>query len=186
MIKDAEPKEDYSFPEWNDSRFIRMQFELQTMAQECRDFVFPNFENSSVVMQDNEIIHVADVVFRFQSVFYELIEFVEINICEELGCEVAQGHSFSWIFCFMVVQDYFNEPNNVQIAYLLPDNAQKNLMIHAVEIMLYVSLECTSDNRVVIPFTRIIFPLCDTFRMNSSNRNIAACVPFPFRFAYES
>ena len=42
-----------------------------------------------MLVEDDEIVHVAYVVFRVEFVFDILVEFVEVDVGEELACPVA-------------------------------------------------------------------------------------------------
>lgn len=49
-----------------------------------------SFENFSVFMQKNHIIHIPAIVPDFERVFYEMIKLMEVEISEELTDEVSK------------------------------------------------------------------------------------------------
>ena len=65
-----------------------VKFEFQFL-QKVFDFSFIFLQRDFVLMQDDEVIDVAGVVFGFEFVLDELVEFVEVDVCEELACPVA-------------------------------------------------------------------------------------------------
>ena len=68
-------------------------------------FYFPQF--FFVFAQKQKVIHVADVMANFQLVLYELIKFIEVDIGEKLGSQIANGNSgfsiFEKVFVFDAV-----------------------------------------------------------------------------------
>ena len=57
--------------------------------QEFIDLVAMFFERCLMFVQYDKIIHVTNVVFRFEFVFDVVVEFVEVDVGEELACPIA-------------------------------------------------------------------------------------------------
>jgi len=68
---------------------VGMQFEPQPGAQEVVNGEFPAQQRGGIVGQQNEIVHIAQVGAHLEGVFDELVEFVEIDVGEELAGEAA-------------------------------------------------------------------------------------------------
>jgi len=69
--------------------FVRMEFEPQGTGEEIFDGALHLCEMVGIVMDDNEIVGVAEIVLFFKGMFYKLIQFVQIDIGEELRSEIA-------------------------------------------------------------------------------------------------
>ena len=46
-------------------------------------------------MKQEKIILISDIILDFKDMFYELVEFVEIDVCEKLTCQVSDGKTFA-------------------------------------------------------------------------------------------
>lgn len=73
-----------ALPELSDVHFIGVQQQVETGGKKVANCSFQSIKVFMIVVEKNEVIGVAEVVLRFQSVLRELVKFVEVNIGEEL------------------------------------------------------------------------------------------------------
>jgi len=69
----------------------RMKLEQQTFFEEFPGALKALVQKIGRLMEDDEIVHVAIIVFDPQLMFNELIQFIEIDIREKLARQVADG-----------------------------------------------------------------------------------------------
>src|SRR3989344_4280679 len=78
-----------------DGRLARMQIKLQSFPQEYIDMSAYVHKPFFFLRENDKIVGVTNVVFRFELVLHELIEFVHVDVDEQLGREIAERQSFS-------------------------------------------------------------------------------------------
>ena len=76
-----------------DEELVRVEFELQFFPQEGSYTGNQALKPRAIRREKHEIVSVADVPSRPQSVFRELVKFVHINVYEKLGGEIAERES---------------------------------------------------------------------------------------------
>ena len=62
-----------------------MKRKREGVSEETVNLITPYCERLGIGSDDGKIIHIADIIFYFQSVFYKLVQFIEIDIGEELA-----------------------------------------------------------------------------------------------------
>lgn len=87
-----------------DAGFVRVEFELKRL-EECVDLILVALERSFFLVEYEEVVDIADVTLRFECVFHVLVEFVEVDVGEELACPVPERHAPSFFFCIVVFED---------------------------------------------------------------------------------
>ena len=63
---------------------VRMELHAQPRFQKYLNAIFELPEILQVMVDDDKVVRIADVVFRFQLVFHELVQFIEIDVREKL------------------------------------------------------------------------------------------------------
>lgn len=74
---------------WSNTDFFRMQCQLQLLTEESLDRFNKSRDIRLIARDNHEVIGVASVVFYFQLVLHELIEFIHIDIRKKLRGQVA-------------------------------------------------------------------------------------------------
>lgn len=77
---------------FDDGLFL-MECESETICEKFPDGRHLFIQERFVVVQENKIIDIPQIVPRFQSMFRESVEFVQVDIREKLTREVAYGHT---------------------------------------------------------------------------------------------
>lgn len=67
-----------------DCHFLRMQTEAQMIVQEIPDRRQKSREIVMIIGYDHKIIGIADIVLDSQRMLHELIEWIHVDVCEEL------------------------------------------------------------------------------------------------------
>ena len=77
--------------------FSFVQFESKCLCQKITNLYGDIFECFSVFVKKYHVIHVSSVVFDTKCMFYEMVEFMEVEIAQELTHEVSEWESpVSW------------------------------------------------------------------------------------------
>lgn len=71
--------------------FVRVQLQVKAFGQEMFDLRLPFGQGFRFIGQEYEIVDIAQVALDLEDVFDELVEFVEVNIGEELAGQAADG-----------------------------------------------------------------------------------------------
>ena len=68
---------------------LRIQLQLQGILEEHAYFFRPVLKRTTVPVEENQIVHIADVPPSLQGVLRELIKDVEVNVGEKLAGKVS-------------------------------------------------------------------------------------------------
>lgn len=149
MVEYLEAEKIDAFAQWDDLAFCWVQFELECF-DECFNAAHVLFELLLVGAEDNEIVDVAHVVFCVERVFDELVEFVEVDVGEELARPVPKRHAFAWCFRWVVVEDGLHEPENIVVFDAFVENVEENLVVDGFEVVFDVAFERVADDVIVV------------------------------------
>jgi len=117
--------------------FFGVQFHFKAGIKKIADFSYVTCEKLSVPIQNYKIIAIAHIIFRPEVHFYELVELVQVDVCEKLAREVAERQSFARFF-IKAVNDYsekiegarvFDSPCKEIFKYLVIDRVEKTFDI---------------------------------------------------------
>lgn len=92
-------------------------------------------------MEYDEVVDVADVVFRFENMLDVVVEFVEVYVREELARPVAERHAFTGAVSFIIVKDYLDEPRNAFVVYAFVDDCVQCLVVDVLEVAFDIAFE---------------------------------------------
>jgi len=149
VVEAAVAEEADPLTEARDCAFVWVQVELQTL-QESLDFSFVFLKCGFVRVNDDEVIHVPDVVFHSKCVFDELVELVEVYVCKKLACPVTERHSFANRVVRIVVKYDLGKPEHAIVLDAFSDDGQENIVIDGFEIVPDVGLQDVCLVRVVL------------------------------------
>ncbi len=94
MIRKMHPTQEvYATPYRFDEHFIWMQFKPKVECEKCINEYQDAFQFCPILGEHHKVIRIPDVVCGFDLVFYELIQFIEIDIDEELGSQIPERES---------------------------------------------------------------------------------------------
>ena len=68
-----------------------------------------------IISKKEEIVHVSQVTFDFQSILYKVIKPVKIQVGKMLTCQASNWYAFAWLFGLCTVNDGIHKPNQVWI-----------------------------------------------------------------------
>jgi hypothetical protein len=149
VVEYLESEKADAFAERDNLAFGRVQFERQTF-HECFDADKILFEDFFVFVKDDEIVDVAQIMLGVEGVFDELVEFVEIDVGEELARPVPEGHSFAWFFRRIMFEYCFDEPEDVLVIDTFAENAQQDVVIDCLKIVFDVAFQRVASNVIVV------------------------------------
>ena len=89
-------------------------------------------------MQNHEVIGVSHIAAHPQFVLDELIEHVQIHICEQLRGQISKGQTGA-----KTLNDFPKELRKAFVRSPCCKNVQKNFMINGVEKLFYIQLKKT-------------------------------------------
>ena len=95
MWKHSEAKEGRASTRVDNSTLAWMQSKRYVVAKKIVNRIPISLKRFFVVVNDDEIIDVTYVLFHFEFVFYVLIKFVQVNVCEKLARPVSKRHAFA-------------------------------------------------------------------------------------------
>src|SRR3989339_1696544 len=115
---------------------LRVHVKLQLFVHEICYFAKAIHKKFFVLVKENKIVGVTHIPDDFQFVFNKLIQFIQINICEQLRSQVTQRQTGR------VTVDYVAQQHHETIvSNSLSENVQENLMINRIKKLLYVQFQ---------------------------------------------
>src|SRR3989338_6212476 len=102
-------------------------------------------QNLFVFMQNHEVIGVSHIAAHPQFVLDELIEHVQIHICEQLRGQISKGQTGA-----KTLNDFPKELRKAFVRSPCCKNVQKNFMINGVEKLFYIQLQKPQSSRVIM------------------------------------
>ena len=116
-----------------DGDFPGVQRESEPVSQKGRDGWKRPLERRDILRNDHEIVGVADVVAYAQIVLDELVEFVEVDVREELRRQVADGDARpvprSRRRAWEALHDVFQERERTGITQSMPEDVEQDGMV---------------------------------------------------------
>lgn len=129
-----------------------VQSKIQFPAQEYGNFIPDLGKFLLAVPDDDNVIHVPDVPMDVQGMLHILVQYIEVDVCEHLACQIPDGNTgvlqpALWRYFvrahalrqpklrLVAVQDGPKQPHHAWVCDLLPNDFQKNLMVYPVEIL---------------------------------------------------
>ena len=98
-------------------------------------------EHAFVVVHDDEIVSIADVMFLFESVLYELIKFIHVHVHEKLRCQVTEWQSPAWAGTLETADHGFDKPDSVSVAYVPFYYSDKRCLINRCKEFPYIAFQ---------------------------------------------
>ena len=80
-----------ALPELADRDLAGVQRKKKFSAQENTDGMNESLQLLLVRCDDGKVIRIAYIVTNPEFMFYILIQFIQVNICKELRCQIANG-----------------------------------------------------------------------------------------------
>jgi hypothetical protein len=74
--------------------FFRVEFQFQFRFDEIFDRILPAKKLFFGIVDQKKIIHIAEIMAAFQSVFDKLVQFIEINVGEKLTGKISDWKAF--------------------------------------------------------------------------------------------
>lgn len=118
---------------------LAVQRQVQLYSQKVTDRVVDAPERHLVVVQDDKIIHVAQIKFQAKALFGVVVQHVQIGVGEKLTCEAAQGEPA--LLKTAVQNQPVEQPVHVPIADGALQYLKQNPVIDAGEVLRYVRLQ---------------------------------------------
>ena len=122
-----------------------MEPEMQAGVKELANLLPIVLKQGFGWVEDDEDVNVADIVFSPELMLDELVELIEIDISEELRCQVPEWHALGAV----VAEDYPYQPKYLIVLDSPKQYAKQDLMVDIVEIMLDVCLEHIASGNIV-------------------------------------
>ena len=133
-----------------DKNLIGMERELQPRFEKTTYRRQKIFQMPPVLMHDYEVVGITHAVADFQSPFEKLVEFVHINIHEELTREIPERQTGTrLILCVETAYDFGQQPENIAVVETPSQNIFQYFMIDAREELPDIAFEDPSSSRVV-------------------------------------
>jgi hypothetical protein len=98
-------------------------------------------------MKNNEIVHVPDVILRFQLVLHVLVQLVQIDVRQELAGPVAERHPLARPRV-MVLEDHSRQPEDSFIWDSAFDNYEQRVVVDGVEVAFDVAFQGVADDLI--------------------------------------
>lgn len=125
--------------------FVRVDIKAQRLSQKIGDFIKTTNKQLFARMQKHEIVGIPYVSDDFQFVLNKLIQFIQINICEQLRGQVAQRQARRIAVNYILQQSH--EP---VIVHPFSENLQKNHMIDRIKKLSHIQLQDPQNARIVV------------------------------------
>jgi hypothetical protein len=120
--------------------FPGVQIQFQVLAEKRADLLDIIEQHLFVAVQNHEVIAVADVAFRPQRHFHELIQLIQVDICEKLARKVAERQSLSRIRG-EAVDDDPKKLKNALVVNPIRKQCFQNIVINGAEKAFDVTLQ---------------------------------------------
>lgn len=105
----------------------------------------------SSLMQNNEVIGVADITRNLKLSFYEVIKYVHVDIDQQLACEVTKRKTDTRLAVRMKASDYFREePESIRVVDVSSDDSKKNIVIDVRKKLSDVTFQYPDSLRVIV------------------------------------
>ena|SRR3989338_5105716 len=148
-----------------------MQSDLKLFIQEKIDLLFIILKNNVISVEDDKVINITDIISRSQFMLHKMIQFIEIDIGEELRGQIAQGHTFSRLPPCGICQYNPYQAQNLLVLYFLPNYSYENAVIDILKVFPDISLKD-------IRFTCVVSCHFSLKRVKSFNR-LKSSLPHP-------
>ena len=139
-----------------DRDFSRMERKFQATSQKQGNAPYEIFKIALIVGYDDEIIRIAGIVFDFQFMFHELVEFVHINISKKLGCEIANRHALRaeqiGISARKAAYYFFQKPCRFIVFDFSSKDSQKDAVVDSIEKLPDIAFEHVARMRIVFGY----------------------------------
>lgn len=139
------PKEVDALPVLANCDLSRMEVEVQVFLEKNADGWQESFQNFATVRHCHEVICVPDIVPDLERVLDELIELVEVDVGEELRCEISDGDAGvpeeSGVPSRKASDDRTQQGDGFLIFQTLFEDADQDIVIDGCEELMNVALE---------------------------------------------
>ncbi|KKS56340.1 MAG: hypothetical protein UV20_C0015G0001 [Candidatus Magasanikbacteria bacterium GW2011_GWA2_42_32] len=127
-----------------EDNFVRVDIKVQRLPQEVGDFTKATHEQLFALMNEHEIVGIPYVSDDFQFVLNKLIQFIQINICEQLRGQVAQRQARR-----IAVNYILQQSHELIIVHPFSQNIQKNRMVDRIKKLSHIQLQNPQNARIV-------------------------------------
>lgn len=125
--------------------FFRVQIEREPVAEEFRNWNEQPLKIDGTSRNNREIVGIADIISDPESVFHEPVEFVHVNVREQLRREVAYRQTLGFerrrARRRITFHDLPEKPHRVFVLDSFFENRKKNAMIHRIEELLNIAFQ---------------------------------------------
>lgn len=139
-----------------DGNFLGMQRKLQFLAKKFLDRIKQVLQIFFVGRYDHEVVGVARVMFDFQLLLSELVEFVHVDVGKQLRSKVANRQTKMFEKRLLSSREAPNyqlyKPHSLRICNSLFENGQQNLMINKIKKLPHIAFKSIARNRIVSAF----------------------------------
>lgn len=119
-----------------EDNFVRVDIKVQCLSQEISYFSKTTNKQLFARMNEYEIVGIPYVPDDFQFVLNKLIQFIQINICEQLGGQVAQRQARR-----IAVNYILQQSHELVVIRPFSENLQKNCMIDRIKKLPHIQLQ---------------------------------------------
>lgn len=134
-----------------DRNFIWVKCKTKTFFQEKLHWFNKGFEILFVARNDQKVVRISEIIFYFQFAFYEMIKFIHVHICKELGSEVSDRNAASWggrkTFDDSVEQKYA-----IWVFYFRSKNFKQRLVDDAIKKLSHIAFQRIASSGIVAAF----------------------------------
>jgi hypothetical protein len=140
-----------------DGAFLGMQRELQFVPDNIPEWVKETFQIFFVGGNYHKVVGVARVMFDLQIMLNELVEFVHVNVGEQLRSKIADRQTMTLkerrLSGRKASNNLLHKPHGIRVDYPLLENRQQNLVINRIEKLSHIAFEREARPCVVSAFS---------------------------------
>lgn len=125
-----------------------MQEKAEFLPKKCVDILNILLKDAVVGIEDYKVIAISQIIFRFEDMLHEMIEFIEIHIGKKLACHIAEWQSDPRS-CLEAPKNHLDERQDVRIADLSFDDFEEDLVIYVIEEFPHVAFQRKRRSRMI-------------------------------------
>lgn len=135
-----------------DKNLLWMKGELESFPKKPVDLRNKIFEILPVTGENREVVGVPEIILDLQFVLHELVEFVHVNVHEELRGEVAERQSRARSGRRKTADHLAEKPPSFPIRYIAPQDFRQHAMVDARKKFSDVAFQDPHRFRVIRAF----------------------------------
>ena len=142
MIREMHPTEKVNAGcDGLNKNLIRMHGELKLASQKIPHRRQNSLEVRFVRRKDGKVVGITEIIFRLESMFHKLVEFVHVNVYQKLGGQIAERKSDTGDTRIKTPDDYRYEIEDILIGNIFCGYIQENRVIDVCEKLSDVAFE---------------------------------------------